>query len=152
MPRTYKSEALAAVHEMMEGLHEGGAIDKRTLREFDEACLVPATPLQPEEIRAIRVAEHVSQPVFARYLTLFPIGSAEKSGPAVRHSGCCRLFSARVWRQLRKRPPPNPVFVRSNQHGCITELMARSWSNAVARVKRCHVLTQQRQEPRATHI
>ena len=35
MPRTYKSEALAAVHEMIEGLHEGGAVDKRTLREFD---------------------------------------------------------------------------------------------------------------------
>ena len=35
MPKTYKSEALAAVHEMMEGLHGAGAIDKRTLREFD---------------------------------------------------------------------------------------------------------------------
>ena len=70
MPRTYKSEALAAVHEMIEGLHVGGAIDKRTLREFDEACLVPATPLQPDEIKAIREAEHVSQPVFARYLNV----------------------------------------------------------------------------------
>ena len=44
MPLTYNSEALAAVHEMIEGLHEAGAIDKRTLREFDEACLAPATP------------------------------------------------------------------------------------------------------------
>ena len=66
MPRTYKSEALAAVHEMMEGVHEGGAIGKRTLREFDETCLAPATPLQPDEIKAIREAQHVSQPVFAR--------------------------------------------------------------------------------------
>jgi DNA-binding transcriptional regulator YiaG len=39
MPKNYKNELLAAVHEMMEGLHEAGAIDKRTLREFDEACL-----------------------------------------------------------------------------------------------------------------
>ncbi len=70
MPRTYKSEALAAVHEMMEGLHEAGSIDKRTLREFDEACLTPVAPLQPEEIKAIREAEHVSQPVFARYLNV----------------------------------------------------------------------------------
>lgn len=54
MPRTYKSDALAAVHEMMEGLHEAEAVGKRTLREFDEACLVQATPLQREEIKAIR--------------------------------------------------------------------------------------------------
>ena len=26
MPRTYKSEALAAVHEMIEGLHVGGVL------------------------------------------------------------------------------------------------------------------------------
>jgi putative transcriptional regulator len=52
--RTYKSEALAAVHEMMEGLHEAQAIDKRTLREFDDACLTPAVPLQPDQIKAIR--------------------------------------------------------------------------------------------------
>jgi len=70
MPRTYKSEALAAVHEMMEGLHEAGAIDKQTLREFDEACLAPAVPLAAEEIKAIREAQAVAQPVFARYLNL----------------------------------------------------------------------------------
>ena len=66
--KTYKSEALAAVHEMMEGLHDAGSIDKRTMREFDEACLAPAPVLSPDEIKAIREAEHVSQPVFARYL------------------------------------------------------------------------------------
>ena len=70
-PRIYKSEALAVVHEMIEGLHvEGGAIEKRTLREFDDACLAPATALQPEQIKAIREAEHISQPVFARYLNV----------------------------------------------------------------------------------
>ena len=36
--KTYKSEAMAAVHEIMEGLHDAGSIDKRTMREFDEAC------------------------------------------------------------------------------------------------------------------
>jgi len=55
---------------MMEGLHEPGAVDKSTLREIDEACLVQAIPLQPEEIKAIREAEHVSQPVFACYLNV----------------------------------------------------------------------------------
>ena len=37
--RTYQSEPMAAVHEMMEGLHKGGAIDEQTLRDFDAACL-----------------------------------------------------------------------------------------------------------------
>ncbi len=91
MTRTYKSEALAAVHEMMEGLHEAQAIDKRTLREFDDACLTPAVPLQPDQIRAIREAEHVSQPVFARYLNVsknlvfdWERGKKRPGGPALR--------------------------------------------------------------------
>ena len=68
--RGYRSEAFAAIHETAEGLHEVGAIDKRTMREFDEACLAPAPALAPEEIRAIRERERVSQPVFARYLNV----------------------------------------------------------------------------------
>lgn len=36
---TYKSEPMAAVHEMMEGLHQGGAIDEQTMRDFDAVCL-----------------------------------------------------------------------------------------------------------------
>jgi putative transcriptional regulator len=52
MRMIYKSEALAAVHEMMEGLHQAGSIDKRTLREFDDACLVPASPLLRHLLRS----------------------------------------------------------------------------------------------------
>ena len=37
--RTYKSEPMAAVHEMMEGLRQGGAIDQQTMHGFDAACL-----------------------------------------------------------------------------------------------------------------
>lgn len=91
MPKSYKSEALAAVHEMMEGLHEAGTIDKQTLREFDEACIAPVIPFQPEEIRAIREAQHVSQPVFARYLNVsrnlvsdWERGKKKPGGPALR--------------------------------------------------------------------
>lgn len=91
MTKTYRSEALAAVHEMMEGLHEAGAIDKLTLRAFDEACLTPASELTPEEIRAIREAEHVSQGVFARYLNVsknlvsdWERGQKRPGGPALR--------------------------------------------------------------------
>ena len=89
--KTYKSEAMAAVHEMMEGLHDAGSIDKQTMREFDEACLAPAPVLAPEEIKAIREAEHVSQPVFARYLNVsrnlisdWERGTKKPGGPALR--------------------------------------------------------------------
>ena len=89
--KTYTSEARAAIHEMMEGLHQAGSIDKRTMREFDEACLAPAASLSPGEIRAIREAERVSQPVFARYLNVsknlvsdWERGAKKPGGPALR--------------------------------------------------------------------
>ncbi len=49
MARAYKSKAMAAVHEMMEGFHQSSAIDKQTMREFDDACLhpVPGRPYGP---------------------------------------------------------------------------------------------------------
>lgn len=70
MTKKYRSEALGAIHETMESLHEIGAIDKRTMRQFDETCLTPIRPLTPEEIRIIREREHVSQSVFAHYLNV----------------------------------------------------------------------------------
>ena len=91
MTRIYKSEAMAAVHEMMEGFHQSGAIGKQTMREFDEACLAPTPALSPGEIRAIREREAVSQPVFARYLNVsknlvseWERGAKRPGGPALR--------------------------------------------------------------------
>jgi len=82
---------MAAVHEMVEGLHRSGAVDKQTMREFDDACLGPSFLLAPEEIRAIREAERVSQPVFARYLNVsknlvsdWERGAKRPGGPALR--------------------------------------------------------------------
>jgi putative transcriptional regulator len=54
----------------MEALHDVGAIDKRTMRCFDVACLTPVTPMTPRQIKAIREREHVSQAVFANYLNV----------------------------------------------------------------------------------
>ncbi len=89
--KIYKSEAMAAVHEMMEESHQGGTIGKQTMREFDDACLAPAPAMAPEEIRAIREKEHVSQPVFARYLNVsknlvsdWERGTKRPGGPALR--------------------------------------------------------------------
>ena len=70
MGKKYRSDAMAAIHETMEALHEVGAINKQTMRGFDEACLTPVRPLSPKEIKAIREREHVSQTVFANYLNV----------------------------------------------------------------------------------
>ncbi|PYE88477.1 helix-turn-helix domain-containing protein [Phyllobacterium leguminum] len=91
MAKTYKSEIMASIHETMEGMFEIGAIDKQTMREFDEACLTTVETLAPEEIRAIREREHLSQPVFARYLNVskglvsdWERGVKKPGGPALK--------------------------------------------------------------------
>ena len=87
----YKSEAFAAIHETMDALHQIGAIDKKTMRDFDVSCLEPAHTMQPEEIRQLREREQVSQPIFALYLNVsrnlisdWERGVKKPGGPAVR--------------------------------------------------------------------
>jgi putative transcriptional regulator len=91
MVKKYRSEAFAAIHETMEALHEAGAVDKQTMRQFDEGCLAPVQPMPPERIRALREREHLSQPVFARYMNVsknlvsdWERGVKRPGGPALR--------------------------------------------------------------------
>ncbi len=91
MPKKYRSDALAAIHETMEALHEVGALDRQTMREFDETCLTPIEVMLPEQIKALRMREHISQPVFARYLNVsknlvsdWERGIKKPGGPALR--------------------------------------------------------------------
>jgi putative transcriptional regulator len=91
MPKKYRSDAMAAIHETMEALHEVGAVDRQTMREFDETCLTPIEVMLPEQIKAIRIREHISQPVFARYLNVsknlvsdWERGIKKPGGPALR--------------------------------------------------------------------
>ena len=89
--RRYKSAAFAAIHETAEGLHEIGVLDKRTMREFDEACLAPLPRYTGRQIRALRERENVSQSVFAYYLAVsknlvsdWERGIKKPGGPAKR--------------------------------------------------------------------
>lgn len=68
MAKTYRSDALGAIHETASDLHDAGVMDRRTLRRFDELCLTPVHPMTPEEIRELRRREHASQAVFAMHL------------------------------------------------------------------------------------
>lgn len=65
-----KTDALSAIHETAAGLHRAGLLDEVTMREFDALCLTPVERLSPDEIRALRERERVSQPVFAHYLNV----------------------------------------------------------------------------------
>ena len=89
--RAYKSEAMAAAHEMAQGLHKIGLIDTRTMREFDDACLTPVMEMTPVEIIETRANAGVSQAVFAHYLNVsvdavskWEQGEKHPSGPALK--------------------------------------------------------------------
>jgi putative transcriptional regulator len=91
MSKKYRSDAMAAIHETMEALQKVGAVDKQTMRRFDDACLTPVQPLSPKQIKALRERERVSQTVFANYLNVTPNlvskwerGEKRPSGPALK--------------------------------------------------------------------
>ena len=94
------SEILAMIHENAADLHEAGLMDKKTMKKFDELCLTPVPVFTPDETKAIREKERVSQTVFAHYLNVSknmisewergvkkPTGTALKLLTLVQHKG-----------------------------------------------------------------
>jgi putative transcriptional regulator len=86
-----KSDAFAAIHLAAKGLHHAGAINKTTMREYDDLCLDVIPEFNAKEIKRIREHAHVSQPVFARYLNTsestvqkWETGQKRPSGMALR--------------------------------------------------------------------
>ena len=89
--KMYRSSALRSLHGAAKDLHEAGAIDKATMRDFDIACLTPAKPLEPEAIKKIREAAHMSQATFALALNVSTMivsrwerGEVRPSGPSLK--------------------------------------------------------------------
>lgn len=85
------SKILDAIHESVKGLHDAGAVDAVTMREFDALCLKPAHQMTPHQIKKIRLKGKVSQPVFAKFLNVSPstvkkweTGEKTPSGAALR--------------------------------------------------------------------
>ena len=88
---TYKNDLYESVHESMSGLFRAGVIDKATMRTFDEACLAVTPEFTPKDIKRLREANRVSQPVFARYLNIsestvekWETGAKRPSGMALK--------------------------------------------------------------------
>jgi putative transcriptional regulator len=86
----FKSDDFEAIHSSASAVFKVGAIDKATMRDLDESCLVPPA-LEPKEITQLRKRHHVSQPVFARYLNTsastvekWETGAKKPSGAALK--------------------------------------------------------------------
>ena len=89
--RKHKSDAFEAIHSTVAGMYRAGTIDKATMRLFDETCLAVPNTIEPSQIKRIRESQHVSQPVFARYLNTsestiekWETGAKKPSGMAVK--------------------------------------------------------------------
>ena len=66
------------------------------MRSFDESCLTMPSEIKPAQIKKLREANHVSQPVFARYLNTSK-STVEKWEAAQRHGTQIARHSAEAW-------------------------------------------------------
>ena len=87
----FKSDAFEAIHSSASAMFKVGAIDKATMRHFDETCLTKPPAIAPDEIKRLRERNKVSQPVFARYLNTsestvekWETGAKKPSGTALK--------------------------------------------------------------------
>jgi putative transcriptional regulator len=87
----FKSAMREGIHASASALHKVGALDKATMRHFDESCLVVPSEIKPRQIKQLREKNHVSQPVFAHYLNTsestvkqWETGAKKPSGMALK--------------------------------------------------------------------
>ena len=86
-----ENDVLATAHGLAEALHRAGAMDAVSMREMDQLCLPPRPNYSGPEVKRIRAATRMSQPVFARLLGVeksavaqWERGAKRPSGPALR--------------------------------------------------------------------
>lgn len=65
----FKSDAFVLIHASAAAVQKVGAIDRTTMRQFDETCLTVSTTLAPTQIKTIREHANVSQSIFAKILS-----------------------------------------------------------------------------------
>lgn len=68
--RKFKNDVSASIHASASALHKVGAIDKATMRHFDESCVAAPADIKPTQIKHLREQSHMSQPVFALHLNV----------------------------------------------------------------------------------
>ena len=89
--RAVEDDVLATAHGLAAALHRVGAMDELSMRDIDRLCLPPRPDYGSSEVRRIRAATRMSQPVFARLLGVdksavaqWERGAKRPSGPALR--------------------------------------------------------------------
>lgn len=89
--RAVEDDVLATAHGLATALHRVGALDTVGMRNMDRLCLPPRPDYGGPEIKRIRAATRMSQPVFARLLGVdksavaqWERGVKRPSGPALR--------------------------------------------------------------------
>ena len=82
---------LDTVHDTAKGLHKAGAMDIKTMHEFDALCLTPVKKLSATQIKRLRKRNKASQAVFAAYLNTSPStvqkweqGQKKPNGPSLK--------------------------------------------------------------------
>ena len=89
--RAVEDDVLATAHGLATALHRVGVLDAVNMRDMDRLCLPPRPDYGGPEIKRIRAATRMSQPVFARLLGVdksavaqWERGAKRPSGPALR--------------------------------------------------------------------
>jgi putative transcriptional regulator len=101
--RKFKSDAFEAIHGAVSGMYRTGTVGKATMRHFDETCLAIPSRIEPAQIKELRESNHVSQPVFARYLNTsestvekWETGAKRPSGMALKLLAIVRKHGLQV--------------------------------------------------------
>lgn len=99
----FKSDAFEAIHSSASALLKIGAINKETMRNFDDSCLINIPDMNPSQIKKIREKNHVSQPIFARYLNTsestiqkWESGSKHPSGMALKLLAMVQKYGLKI--------------------------------------------------------
>ena len=89
--RAVEDDVLATAHGLAAALHRVGVMNELNMRDMDRLCLPPRPDYGGPEVRRIRAATRMSQPVFARLLGVdksavaqWERGAKRPSGPALR--------------------------------------------------------------------
>lgn len=100
-----EQEVLATAHDLAAALHRVGAMSALDMRAMDRLCLPPWPEYGSAEVRRIRAATRMSQPVFARLLGVDTSAVAQWEHRAKRPSGP----ASRLLEVLDPKKPDNPI-------------------------------------------
>ena len=103
--RAVEEDVLATARGLATALHRVGALGKLDMRDLDRLCLTPRPDYGDAEVRRIRAATRMSQPVFAQLLGVDRSAVAQWERGAKRPSGPAQ----RLLEVLDPDKPDNPV-------------------------------------------